>query len=533
MADARELKDQAAKHFAKGRFDKAAAVYAELCALEPKDPQLRVRLGDARVKAGDSKGAVDAYRAAAEDYARQGFLPRAVAACKRILEVEPGHRETQVALARLYAKRSSPGAAAPPRAAAPAPPAAPPAAASGEESLELDTAPRSFKEGVTGSEEAAGCLELPKPPEERFQFSELELGESDLVDLEASAARRAPVLPRAQPAGLQAPAAAPALVAAPAGGWFAAPEPAPLSLAELKIGQVDEAAEIEVLTVSSDLPAGAADLPEVPLFSELSREAFVELVSRCGLRRVEPGETLIEEGSVGASFFAVSSGAVKIVRKRAPADLVLARLGPGDFFGEMALLSGAPRTASAVADEPTELLEISAPVLAGLLARYPHVARVLKRFCRERFLANVLASSRIFAQFGGEDRRRLFERFQAREVAAGERVLEEGRAADALYVVVSGAFEVVKAGAAGPAKLAELREGDLFGEISLLTKGAATATVAAAGPAALLRLQRRDFDELICTHPQILELVSELSDERLRLQAERRGPASPSGLTFL
>ncbi len=462
MADARELKDQAAKHFAKGRFDKAASVYAELCQLEPNDTQLRIRLGDARVKAGDAKGAVEAYRGAAEDYAHQGFLPRAIAACKRILDLEPGHQETQVALARLYAKRSSAKPARPVDASSPqaAPGVARDPVGSGEASLQLDT---------------------------EFRFSELELGAADLEDLEAAVAKAAPGAP----------------AAVKPGGWFASPDVARLSLAELQIGQVDEAADIEVLTVSSDPPGGAPDVPEVPLFSALSREAFVELVSRCGLHRAAAGETIIQEGSVGASFFAVSSGAVKVVRKRAASELVLARLGAGDFFGEMALLSGAPRTASVVAAEPTELLEISASLLAGLLPRYPHVGQVLKRFCRERFLANVLSSSRIFAQFAGGDRQRLVERFQAREAAAGEHILEEGRASDGLYVVVAGAVEVLKSGADGPAKLAELREGDLFGEISLLTKSAATATIAALGPAALLKLPRRDFDELICTHPQI------------------------------
>ena len=106
MPDIRELKDQATKLFSKGKYEKAASVYGELCRLEPKDMQMRVRLGDACVKGGDKPGAIEAYRVAAESYAREGFLPRAIAVCKLILEIEPAHVSTQQTLAQLYAKKS-------------------------------------------------------------------------------------------------------------------------------------------------------------------------------------------------------------------------------------------------------------------------------------------------------------------------------------------------------------------------------------------------------------------------------------------
>jgi CRP-like cAMP-binding protein len=68
----------------------------------------------------------------------------------------------------------------------------------------------------------------------------------------------------------------------------------------------------------------------------------------------------------------------------------------------------------------------------------------------------------------------------------------------------------------GGQSLAQLREGELFGEMSLLQKTPATATVTASRNTSLLRLPREDFDTLILTHPQILALVSELSETRQR-----------------
>jgi CRP-like cAMP-binding protein len=63
-------------------------------------------------------------------------------------------------------------------------------------------------------------------------------------------------------------------------------------------------------------------------------------------------------------------------------------------------------------------------------------------------------------------------------------------------------------------EVAELREADVFGEMSCLRKAPATATVTARRAGTLLRLPRQGFDELVLSHPQILEVVSELTEER-------------------
>jgi CRP-like cAMP-binding protein len=62
--------------------------------------------------------------------------------------------------------------------------------------------------------------------------------------------------------------------------------------------------------------------------------------------------------------------------------------------------------------------------------------------------------------------------------------------------------------------LARLKEGDIFGEMSLLTRNPASATVSAVGNSIFLRLPRESFQELVVTHPQILALVSDLTELR-------------------
>lgn len=275
-------------------------------------------------------------------------------------------------------------------------------------------------------------------------------------------------------------------------------------------------AEESILSLTDEMVAeepSAGALPNIPLFSDLPQDAFIELFERCPLRRFSPGQRVFEQGSHGNAFYVICEGSVRVFREDGAQRKELATLGSGAFFGEMALLSGAARMASVEsASEDTQLLEISAPVLAELSKKHPQVARALKKFCRERLLSNVMSTSALFEPFSRKDRRALVEKFRAREVKRHEIIVREGERTDGLYVVLSGEVEARKAGQV----LSRLKEGELFGEISLLSKTPATATVLATRRTSLLRLPREDFDALILTHPQILVLVSELSEQRLR-----------------
>jgi len=276
---------------------------------------------------------------------------------------------------------------------------------------------------------------------------------------------------------------------------------------ELVIGEPEEDAPAR--------PAPALELPRIPLFSDLPRQAFVELTERMALHRVPDGAVVLREGEAGASFFVVASGAVR-VEKGDPAGepVALARLPEGSFFGEMAILSGEPRAATVVAEGPCELLEIRADLLLELARQHPPIVESLATFYRRRLLANAMATSPLFRPFRRDERAALMGRFRSREVPEGRVVILEGEPADGLYVVLSGSLDVWKRRDGEQARAGRLREGDVFGEMSCLRKGPASASVSAARRSLLLRLPRAAFDELVITHPQILELVSELSDER-------------------
>jgi CRP-like cAMP-binding protein len=253
---------------------------------------------------------------------------------------------------------------------------------------------------------------------------------------------------------------------------------------------------------------------KVPLFDDLSQEAFIELVNKLEYHRHVAGQLIIREGDPGRSFYVIVEGKVRIYKVGADEkEITLAYLGEGAFFGEMALLSGAPRTANVAAEEDTEILEVTDVVLRELAAKYPQVVNSLKNFYRQRLLNNVMAISPLFKDFDPAERKSIVEKFKMKQAAPAEVLITEGKNSDGLYVVLHGAVQVAKKGTK-PVELARLKEGDVFGEMSLLTRKPATATVTSQGNSILLRLPRENFQELVLTHPQILELVSELTEKR-------------------
>jgi CRP-like cAMP-binding protein len=137
----------------------------------------------------------------------------------------------------------------------------------------------------------------------------------------------------------------------------------------------------------------------------------------------------------------------------------------------------------------------------------------------------------VFVPFSADDRAALVRRFRTREVKAGDVLVREGQRSDGLFVVVSGRYDVVRGEGPGAARVAQLREGDLFGEMSCLSKRPAGASVVALQRGIVLRLPRADFDEIASSHPQVLEAVSGLADERRQSLEDvaRRAPKGGPG----
>ena len=285
---------------------------------------------------------------------------------------------------------------------------------------------------------------------------------------------------------------------------------------EVFIDDSDDDADADIIELQlEDAQIDVDKVPPIPLFSDLPRDAFVALTERMDLRVASADEALIVEGEPGHAIFIIIQGRVKVVRDTEQGQVVLAELSDGTFFGEMALLSDAPRTASVICTEETMLFVISRELLADMTAQYPSVAEVMKRFHKNRLIANLLKTSPIFAPFSTSDKKLLVEKFMSRQVETGTTFLAREKPGDGLYVVLAGRCEVLDLHDDGAdLVIAELKEGDVFGEMSMLWNRETCATVRASTPCTVLRLPRAQFSEVIMTHPQILETLSTLSDQR-------------------
>jgi CRP-like cAMP-binding protein len=114
------------------------------------------------------------------------------------------------------------------------------------------------------------------------------------------------------------------------------------------------------------------------------------LFARFG-REYPPGEVLFREGESGDVMFVIKEGAVRISKAIGGEDKVLAVLGPGEFLGEMAILNGKPRTATATVVEPTRCLVIEAKTLEQMVARNAEIAlRLIKKLAKRLDSADTL-----------------------------------------------------------------------------------------------------------------------------------------------
>ncbi|MBK8010574.1 MAG: cyclic nucleotide-binding domain-containing protein [Deltaproteobacteria bacterium] len=253
----------------------------------------------------------------------------------------------------------------------------------------------------------------------------------------------------------------------------------------------------------------------VPLFSDLSADAFVSLVERLGYVNLGPDEIVIQQGSTGSSVYVLLQGEVEVSSEN-DGHRVLARLGPGSLFGEMALITQKPRSATVRTTQPSELFEIDRSVVESVATAYPTIVDEVVNFARRRLLMNLMATSPLFSAFDDDERLQMLKAFVPQVIEASQVVIEEAVSAPGLHLVLEGEFEVSAIDPAGDRLvLAYLRAGDVFGEISLLAERKTTATVRATEKSVVLVLEKNRFDAFIEAHPRLRAYLATLSQERM------------------
>jgi CRP/FNR family transcriptional regulator, cyclic AMP receptor protein len=114
-------------------------------------------------------------------------------------------------------------------------------------------------------------------------------------------------------------------------------------------------------------------LAGVPLFAGFSKRHLQQVAADTDEVRFRPGERIVEQGNPGETLFVVLEGQAKVVRD----GKVRTRLVPGDFFGEISVLDGGPRTATVVAETPLAALRLFRRTVLELASSEPQLALAL------------------------------------------------------------------------------------------------------------------------------------------------------------
>ncbi len=255
----------------------------------------------------------------------------------------------------------------------------------------------------------------------------------------------------------------------------------------------------------------------MPLFSEMNCQQFMTAVPDLTYHHVEKETAIISAGDVADSVLVIVSGEANVMREGER----IARLGSGSVVGEMALLNKSIRKVDVVATSALSYLELKGADALAWCEESPEFEEELRRFCNNRMIQNLIRTSDLFSHFDVATASMLAQSFVQETFQGGDILVSYGAAGQGLWLIAHGQVEVqIPTAETAMSKVATLGEGEIFGEISLLTALPTTAQLLAKTDGWALFLDKSDFEELLDDHPEVAEYVKELGEQRVAEQAQ-------------
>jgi cAMP-dependent protein kinase regulator len=276
-------------------------------------------------------------------------------------------------------------------------------------------------------------------------------------------------------------------------------------------------------------------VPPLPLFSLLSTEAFYPILEVLELQTYRPDETIIPQGEPANSLCLLVHGEAAVRQGPDARSKILARLEAGSVFGEMALVSDAPRSAHVVARYESDVLHVRREDIEALAEDIDDITWATAKFIRQRFINHLLLTSPIFAPFSVAERQAIIDRFTSIGIPTAEVIVRKGSICPGLYMILNGEVEVSKLDGSDNVQVAHLKEGSVFGEVSLINTAAKNMTINAVRGGEFLFLARSDFQELVANKPAIRQALANLSEEGIQAQRQailETPPVTQDGITL-
>jgi len=224
----------------------------------------------------------------------------------------------------------------------------------------------------------------------------------------------------------------------------------------------------------------------IPLLKGLSTQVLERLAEQAKAVTFLADDVVIGEGERGDALYIITHGVVSVIK----GENKIAELTDGDFFGEMALLGDQVRTATVKAKTPSTLLRLRRRDVIHLAENDPDLKLRLNEIKDERQEQTALVGTiPLLSGLSAEVIALVTEQTLAVNYRPGDIVIAEGDRDDALYLIIHGAVTVSRGGEI----IAELKDGDFFGEMALLGDQIRTATVKIKKISTLLKLRRKDI----------------------------------------
>ena len=260
-------------------------------------------------------------------------------------------------------------------------------------------------------------------------------------------------------------------------------------------------------------PAAASDpiLDRVPFLSLMPGEVRTLVDASFTRVRFDFGDTIVAEGDDADAVYVLLAGTARAVKAGDHGQEVpLSLMGPGDAFGERALIDSAGRrTATVRASSPVEALKLDKGVFRALVNSNPAIEEYVRLHIRRLELRDFLRVHSEFARLPAVALATLLERLEPLSVMAGEVVIRRGDPPGPMYLVREGRLRAYVETDGRREGVSFLRKGSYFGERSLFAGSSRAATVEAVTDCELLTLSADVFERLLEEHPRFREQIEQ------------------------
>ncbi|MBF2051857.1 MAG: cyclic nucleotide-binding domain-containing protein [Candidatus Sericytochromatia bacterium] len=307
-------------------------------------------------------------------------------------------------------------------------------------------------------------------------------------------------------------------VTSPAAAPVSARQPAPVQAA--------------LRPASAEPPDTLSMLRRMVLLAEADEACLQGVARQLQRQSVRAGETLMQEGEPGSCLYFVASGRFRIYRQQGAEVQTVATLQSGDVIGEMALVHAEPRSASVTALEDAQVLRLDRQAFLKVSEKHPELGKRLKILAYERqyllrkretvqqqqvldkvqarMALRQLRKLRLLQHAPEALFEQLSQKVRTRAFLAHKTVFAQDESAESLYFICLGTVSIERHGES----LAQLGEGELFGEMAWLLQQPRNASAITRSYCKLLELDHADFAEVLQDYPAVAKALQALVSQR-------------------